>query len=163
MVPCELSIPKLLARISAHTCCSSQRVWQSDQFPPLCLTIKKKVGENGPIVKSFEMSNMYVLKSGQEKFGTDSSQGTISFWDLRVDRGNAQIRLQEGVFKKLNKDVHHVLYFFAESTFCWEKQYLTIQRHIEQADNIQLSLGFNNTVLMVGDFKLVTPLFLIKS
>ena len=50
---------------------------------------QKKVGETGPIAKPSEMSNMYVLKSGQEKFGTDSSQGTISFWDLRVERGNA--------------------------------------------------------------------------
>ena len=50
---------------------------------------KKKVGEAGPIAKPSEMSNIYALKSGQEKFGTDSSQGTISFWDLRVERGNA--------------------------------------------------------------------------
>ena len=68
-------------------------------------SIAKKVGETGPIAKPFEMSNMYVLKSEQEKFGTDSSQGTISFWDLRVERGNASIRLKE-VFKKLHKDVH---------------------------------------------------------
>ena len=67
---------------------------------------KKKVGETGPIAKPSEMSNMYALKSGQEKFGIGTSQGTISFWVLRKERGNAQIRLQEGIFKKLNKDVH---------------------------------------------------------
>ena len=105
-----------LAQISAHTYCSSQRVWLSDQFPPLFFAIEKKslqlfeasqnpqqsnfrllrilggikklqtffsiakkLGETGPIAKPSEMSNMYALKSGQEKFGTDSSQGTISF------------------------------------------------------------------------------------
>ena len=50
---------------------------------------KKKVGETDLIAKPSEMSNMYVLRSEQEKFDTDSSQGTISFWDLRVERRNA--------------------------------------------------------------------------
>ena len=78
-----------LAQISAHRYCSSQRVRQSDQFPALFWRLKKslqlfdasqkKVGEIGPIDKPSEMSNMYALKCGQEKFGTDSSQGTISF------------------------------------------------------------------------------------
>ena len=78
-----------LAQISAHTYCSSQRVWQSDQFPPLFFQSQKKVGETSPIAKPSEMSNMYVLKSGLKKFCIDSSQGTISFCDLRVERGNA--------------------------------------------------------------------------
>ena len=47
------------------------------------------MGETGPIAKLSEMSNMYALKSEQEKFGIDSLQGAISFWDLRVHRGIA--------------------------------------------------------------------------
>ena len=55
----------------------------------LFFQLQKKVGETDPIVKSSELSNMFPLKSGQKKFGTDSSRVTFSFWDLKVERGNA--------------------------------------------------------------------------